>query len=157
MRSLRTLLAVVLSWTIPFVSVAALGPVGYSVKYSGGSLPSVKGGEDLKLYISSGGVRLSHRGEEVVLIPARAITEVSYGEEVHRRIGTAAGLAVVSLGIGAIVAFSKSKKHYVGITWEDGSNSGGIVFQADKNEYRGVIAALEGVSGKVAVDSDSSQ
>jgi hypothetical protein len=155
MRSLRVLIAVVLSWTIPFVSVAAEGPIGYSVKYSGGSLPNVKGGEDLRLYINSSGVRLSHRGEEMALIPARAITEVSYGEEVHHRIGTAAGLAVVSLGIGAIVAFSKSKKHYVGITWEDGSNSGGVVLQADKNEYRGVIAALEGVSGKVAVDSDS--
>jgi hypothetical protein len=157
MRSLRTLTAVVLCWMIPFVSVAAEGPIGYDVRYSGGSLSNVKGGQDLKLFVNAGRVRLSQKGEEVALIPARAITEVSYGEEVHHRIGTGAAIAVVSLGIGAIVAFSKSKKHYVGITWEDGSNSGGVVLQADKNEYRGLIAALEGVSGRTAVDSDSPQ
>jgi hypothetical protein len=80
---------------------------------------------------------------------------VSYGEEVHHRIGTAAGLAVVSLGIGALVAFSKSKKHYIGVTWSDSNGKGGIVLQADKNEYRGLLAALEGISGKTAVDTDT--
>jgi hypothetical protein len=62
---------------------------------------------------------------------------------------------VVSLGIGALVAFSKSKKHYVGLTWDDSGNKGGLVVQADKDEYRGLIAALEGVSGKKAVDTDT--
>jgi PEGA domain len=85
-----------------------------------------------------------------------AITELSYGQEVHRRIGTAAGLAIVSFGIGALVAFSKSKKHYIGIVWDAGDGKkGGVAFQADKNEYRGLIAALEGVSGKKAVDTDA--
>ena len=50
------------------------------------------------------------RPQDVIAIPTKTITELSYGQEVHRRIGTAAGLAVVSLGIGALVAFSKSKK-----------------------------------------------
>jgi CRISPR/Cas system-associated exonuclease Cas4 (RecB family) len=59
------------------------------------------------------------------------------------------------LGVGAIVAFSKSKKHYVGVTWVNGESRGGIALQADKNEYRGLIAALEGVSGKTAVNADS--
>lgn len=140
---------------VPFASLAAEAQPGYSVTYSGGSLANVKGGEGLKLYIDSGRVRLGHKAQDVAVIPAHAITEVSYGQEVHRRIGTAAGLAVVSLGIGAIVAFSKSKKHYIGLTWADGNNSGGIVLQADKNEYRGLLAALEGVSGKVALDADS--
>jgi hypothetical protein len=43
---------------------------------------------------------------------------------------------------------SKSKKHYIGLTWEDGQNRGGFVMQADKNEFRGIIAGLEGLSGK---------
>jgi hypothetical protein len=29
-------------------------------------------------------------------------------------------LAVVSFGIGALVALSKSKKHFIGLTWDDG-------------------------------------
>jgi hypothetical protein len=80
--------------------------------------------------------------------------EVSYGQDVHRRVGAAIGLAIVSLGVGALMALSKSKKHYVGLTWDDGGKKGGIAFQADKNEYRGILAGLEGVTGKKAVNSD---
>jgi hypothetical protein len=92
---------------------------------------------------------------DVITIPASAITEVSYGQDVHRRVGAAVGLAFVSLGVGALMALSKSKKHYVGLTWADGDKKGGLAVQCDKNEYRGVLAALEGVSGKKAVNSDA--
>jgi hypothetical protein len=89
------------------------------------------------------------------LIPASSVTEISYGQDVHRRVGTAIGLAVFSLGIGALMLLSKSKKHYVGLTWADGDKKGGLVVQADKNEYRGILAGLEGVTGKKAVDSEA--
>jgi hypothetical protein len=69
--------------------------------------------------------------------------------------GAAIGLAVVSLGIGALMALTNSKKHFVGLTWADGDKKGGFAMQCDKNDYRGVLAALEGVSGKKAVDSDA--
>jgi hypothetical protein len=151
----RALTAVSLCCLIPTTIWSADSQVSYAVTYSGGTLPDVKGGEDLKLYLDATRIRLRHKSHDVVVIPARAISEVSYGEEVHRRIGTAAGLAIVSLGIGALVAFSKSKKHYIGITWADSDNKGGIVLQADKNEYRGLLTALEGVSGKRVIDTDS--
>jgi hypothetical protein len=32
---------------------------------------------------------------------------------------------------------------------------GGLAFQADKNDYRGLLAGLEGITGKKAVDSDA--
>jgi hypothetical protein len=147
--------SILLSLVVPFALIGAGSQEGYAVTYSGGSLPDVKGGESLRLFIDSDRVRLTRKSEAVLLIPVHSITEVSYGEEVHHRIGTAAGLAVVSLGVGAIVAFSKSKKHYVGVTWVSGDSRGGIALQADKNEYRGLIAALEGVSGKTAVNADS--
>jgi len=56
--------------------------------------------------------------------------------------------------VGAIIAFSKSKKHYIGITWDDGGKKGGVALQADKDEYRGILTALEGVTGRKAVDTD---
>jgi hypothetical protein len=151
----RALVATVLCCALPIATLAAESQVGYDVTYSGGSLPNVKGGEGLKLYLDATRVRLTQKSHEIITIPASSITEVSYGEEVHHRIGTAVGLAVVSLGIGALVAFSKSKKHYIGITWADSSRKGGIVLQADKNEYRGLLTALEGVSGKTAVNADT--
>jgi PEGA domain len=151
----RAVLTTILCASLPFSGYAAESQVGYSVVYSGGSLPNVKSGEELKLYLGAAQIRLKHKSQPVFDVPTKAITDLSYGQEVHRRIGTAAGLAVVSLGIGALVAFSKSKKHYIGITWANGDDKGGVVLQADKNEYRGLLAALEGVSGKTAVDTDS--
>jgi hypothetical protein len=53
------------------------------------------------------------------------------------------------------MALTKSKKHYVGLTWADGDKKGGLAIQCDKNDYRGVLTALEGVTGKTAVNSDA--
>ncbi len=147
------LIAVLLSVALPTATFAAEKVAGYEVKYSGGSLPDVKTGHDLTLFVGDS-LRLTGKKTEELSIPASAVTDLSYGQEVHHRIGTAAALAVVSLGVGALVAFSKSKKHYIGFTWDDNGKKGGLVLQADKNEYRGLIAALEGVTGKKAVDTD---
>jgi hypothetical protein len=70
-------------------------------------------------------------------------------------VGAAIGLAVVSLGIGALMLLAKSKKHYIGLTWDDVGKKGRMAFQASKNDYRGVLAGLEGVTGKKAVNSDA--
>jgi CxxC motif-containing protein (DUF1111 family) len=131
------------------------GDNGYKVKYDGGSIPDAKAGTDMKLIIDSNQVRLLRDKGEVITIPASAITEISYGQDVHRRIGAAIGLAVISLGIGALMALTKSKKHFVGLPWADGDKKGGFAMQCDKNDYRGVLAGLEGVTGKKAVDSDA--
>jgi hypothetical protein len=155
MRTVQQIVALLVCSALIHVALAAENQVGYTVKYSGGSLPNVKSGEDLRLFIENGKIRLRTKRGDATVIPTAAVTEISYGQEVHRRVGTAVGLAVISLGIGALTALSKSKKHYIGMTWADGENKGGIALQADKNEYRGVIAALEGVTGKKAIDTDA--
>jgi hypothetical protein len=98
-------------------------------------------------------VRFIDHDKEIATVPASAITEISYGQDVHRRVGAAIGLAVVSFGIGALMALTKSKKHFVGLTWADGDKKGGLAMQCDKNECRGILEGLEGISGKKAVDS----
>ena len=109
----------------------------------------------MKLFIDTNQVRLVKDKADVITISASAITEISYGQDVHRRVGAAIGLAVVSLGIGALMALTKSKKHFVGLTWADGDKKGGFAMQCDKNDYRGELQALEGITGKKAVDSDA--
>jgi hypothetical protein len=150
---MKRLFAVALCFVIPLTVFA--GDNSFKVTYDGGSLSDSKAGTGMRLFIESNQVRLVKDKTEVVTIPASAITEISYGQDVHRRIGAAIGLAVVSLGIGALMALTKSKKHYVGLTWVDGDKKGGFAMQCDKNDYRGVLAGLEGVSGKKAVDSDA--
>jgi hypothetical protein len=150
---MRSLLALVLCLAIPVCVLAGDG--GYKVSYDGGSVSNAKAGTGMKLYIDGTQIRLVKDGNAIATIPAVAVTEISYGQDVHRRVGAAVGLAFVSLGVGALMALSKSKKHYVGLTWADGDKKGGLAIQCDKNDYRGVLAGLEGVTGKKAVDSDT--
>jgi len=153
---LKRILAALLCISVPVLAHAASDePNSYKVMYDGGSLANIKAGTDAKLIIHPTEVLLIKDKVTLVTIPADKITEISYGQDVHRRIGAAIGLAVISLGIGALMAFTKSKKHYIGITWSDGDKKGGFAVQADKSDYRGQLTALEGITGKKAVDSDA--
>ena len=148
---MKSLIAVLLCLILPASAIASDN--GYKVTYDGGSIADTKAGVGIKLFIEGDHIRFTKGDKDLAVIPASAITEISYGQDVHRRVGTAIGLAVFSLGIGALMLLSKSKKHYVGLTWADGDKKGGLVIQADKNEYRGILAGLEGVTGKKALDS----
>ena len=150
---MNKLLVIILCLAVPLTVFA--GDNAYKVTYDGGSIPDTKAGTDMKLFIEANQVRLVKNKTEVITIPASAVTEISYGQDVHRRVGAAIGLAIVSFGIGALMALTKSKKHFVGLTWADGDKKGGFAMQCDKNDYRGVLAGLEGITGKKAVDSDA--
>ena len=55
-----------------------------------------------------------------------------------------------------MIALTKTKKHYVGMLWDDkAASKGGVVFKVGKGEYRGFIAALEGITGLKAVNADA--
>jgi hypothetical protein len=146
-------LALVLCLLVPTAVFA--GENGYKVMYDGGSLPGVKTGEKIHLLIEDNKIRFVSDHEDLIVLPADSVTEISYGQDVHRRVGAAIGVAVVSLGVGALLALTKSKKHYVGLTWASGNQKGGFAMQCDKSDYRGILAGLEGVTGKKAVDSDA--
>ena len=155
MNFVRALVALLLCVAVPTSVFAADATNGYKVTYDGGSLPDSKVGSDMKLVIKDNNITFLKDKTQVTSIPASSITEISYGQDVHRRVGAAIGIAVVSFGIGALMALTKSKKHYVGLTWADGDKKGGLAVQCDKNDYRGILAGLEGVSGKKAVNSDA--
>lgn len=151
---MKKLLAFFLCITFPVIAFA--GDNGYKIGYDGGSLPNAKAGTEMRLYIDGTNIRITNKDKsDVMVIPAAAITEISYGQDVHRRVGAAIGIGVVTLGVGALMALTKSKKHFVGLTWDNAGKKGGLAFQADKNDYRGLLSGLEGITGKKAVDSDT--
>ena len=150
---MKKLIALFLCILFPMSALA--GENSFKIAYDGGSIAGVKAGADMKLFIDGNQVRIMKGNDAIAVIPAAAVTEISYGQDVHRRVGAAIGLAVVSFGLGALMALSKSKKHFVGLTWDDAGKKGGFAFLADKNDYRGLLAGLEGVTGKKAVDSDA--
>jgi len=147
---MRAVLATLLCISFPVATSAADN--GYNIAYDGGSVPDVNVGTRLKLYMNSNKIELVS-DKTVVSIPPSAVTEISYGQDVHRRIGTAIAVGYFTLGLGGLIALSKSKKHFVGLTWINGDQKGGLVMQCDKKIYRGVLTGLEGVTGKKAVDS----
>ena len=148
---MKRLLGAVLCLVIPISMYGSDN--SYKVTYDGGSVPDLKAGTGMKLYIDSSQFRLAKDKTDVVTVPAQSVTEISYGQDVHRRIGAAIGIGVVTLGVGALMALTKSKKHFVGLTWANGDQKGGFAMQCDKKDYRGVLAGLEGITGKKAIDS----
>jgi len=150
---MKKLLALFLCVLFPITAVA--GDTAYKIDYDGGSVQGYKPGTGMNLYLEGDHVRITKGSQEVAVIPASAVTEISYGQDVHRRVGAAIGLGMISFGVGALMALTKSKKHYIGLTWNDAGKKGGMAFQADKKNYRGILTGLEGITGKKAVDSDA--
>jgi hypothetical protein len=92
---------------------------------------------------------------DVITIPASAVTDISSGRTCTGEWVRQSASPWFSFGIGVLMALTKSKKHYLGLTWATGSTKGGLAMQCDKNDYRGVLAGLEGITGKKAVDTDA--
>src|ERR1700730_14030239 len=121
MKSHTPYISMVLCFTLSLLSVspgfaaAQKKEVGVMtpMKYEGGSLP-LSQHDKLNTFVGKDEVVLV-QGKKRFMIPVKDITEVSYGNDVHRRVGLAAGVAVLTLGVGALLLLVKTKKHYVGI------------------------------------------
>jgi hypothetical protein len=57
-------------------------------------------GTSVDLYVGAIQLRLVKAGTVLATIPAAAVTEISYGQDVHRRVGDAIGIGAVTLGLG---------------------------------------------------------
>ena len=126
----------------------------YKITYDSGSILGAGAEQEMKLSIDATGIVVMIGTIEVAKVPTGAVTEISYGQDVHRRI--VEGIVTALFGnlvwpawpVGALVALTKSKEHFIGLTWDDGGTKGVAAFQTDKYDYRGLLARLEGVTGK---------
>jgi hypothetical protein len=146
----KKLVLITLVICLPIAVSAQEGNVFNKVRYNGGSIATqVKPDEwDNKLTVASDAITLTLKDDQTISIPPKQVTSISYGQEAHRRVGTAIALAVFSLGIGALSALHKTKLHYIGINYDDkDGNKQGLLLQGDKSNYRAMIVALTGVTG----------
>ena len=154
--SLALLLTFVLLLLVsPAASAAKSQPSGQKIgmKYEGGSV-ELDQHDDVNVYVAPEKITVV-QGKKTYEVLPKSVTEISYGNDVHRRVGAAIGVGLLTFGIGALMMFVKTKKHYVGLTWSNGDQKGGSVFKVGKGEYRGFLAALEGVTGLKAVNADA--
>jgi hypothetical protein len=90
---------------------------------------------------------LSLKDGKSVVIPPKSVTSLSYGQEAHRRVGTMVALAILVAPVALFGLFHKTRLHYIGVQYNDAQNkSAGILLQGDKDNYRAILVALQGVS-----------
>src|SRR5437764_15359988 len=140
-------LAVILAFTI--TAAAEGGNTFTRVRYNGGSVASKVDAKDWgnKLTVTSDLITFQLKDGQKLEIPPKSVTGLSYGQEAHRRVGTMIVLAVLVAPLALFGLFHKTRLHYIGInyTTPDGK-SGGLLLQGDKDNYRAMLVALQGVS-----------
>lgn len=100
-----------------------------------------KEGDDGRLVVDAETIRFVKKGRESFSIPASAVTDLFYSRVSGRRIKTA-------IAVTPLLLFSKGKKHYMTITFNDGADLvGAVEFKLHKSNYRGVLHAVEEVTG----------
>ncbi|MCX6629663.1 MAG: hypothetical protein NTW28_18755, partial [Candidatus Solibacter sp.] len=77
------------------------------------------------------------------------VTALSYGQEAHRRVADMVALSLVATPLALFGILHRSKTHFIGIEYRSGDGKpGGLLLEADKNNYRAILRALEVVTGK---------
>jgi hypothetical protein len=147
MRHVRQALVCVLVWA---VVVQGQGNSFNKVRYNGGSVDSKVDPKDWdnRLTVTSDAITLALKDGKKIDIPPKTVTSISYGQEAHRRVGTMVALAVLVAPVALFGLLHKTRLHYIGIQFATpDSKSAGILLQGDKDNYRAILVALQGVTG----------
>jgi hypothetical protein len=81
-------------------------------------------------------------------VPYGQIDKISYEYTKKRRFKQGASIAMLSPGTGIIVAFTKSKNHWLEIDFHDKNALGALVLKLDKRDYKRVCDATKAHTGK---------
>jgi hypothetical protein len=147
LKVLKNALALLL---VSAIVVAAQGNSFDRIRYNGGSVDSKVDAKDWhnRLTVSSDIITLALKDGKTLEIPPKNVTSLSYGQEAHRRVGTMIALAIIISPIALFGLMHKTRLHFIGIQYStsDGKTAG-ILLQGDKDNYRAVLVALQGVTG----------
>lgn len=128
------------------------------IRYQGGSIASKVKPDDWNntLTVTSDEIKLDFKDGVTCRIDPKKVTGLSYGQAAHRRVATMVLLAVFLTPLAVFGLLHKTRKHYVGLEWQDAEGKkNGILLQADKHNYKGMLMALRGVTGApVAVSAE---
>src|SRR4029077_20292659 len=119
------------------------------VRYNGGSVESKVDPKEWKntLKVTSDFITLALKDGKKVEIPPKTVTSLSYGQEAHRRVGTMIALAILVAPVALFGLLHKTRLHYIGIQYSLPDNkTAGILLQGDKDNYRAILVALQGVT-----------
>lgn len=146
MQNQRRLLALLLCST---VAAWAQGNSFDKIRYNGGSVDSKVDPKDWhnQLTVTSDMITLALKDGKKLEISPKNVTSLSYGQEAHRRVGTMIALAILISPVALFGLLHKTRLHFIGIQYTlPDSKTGGILLQGDKDNYRAILVALQGVT-----------
>jgi hypothetical protein len=150
---MKPLLSLILTVSVFCATTLAQGNE-FKVRYIGGSVASTVKPDDWgnTVTVNSELITIKLKDGQEVKIDPKTVKILTYGRHASRRIGTYAALAFIS-PLFLLGMFKKNKKHFIGIAVEtaDGKKDG-YNFQAKNDRYKGLITALEGVTGLKVID-----
>ena len=125
-----------------FSSTAALGQFTFKNVQTRTTFGAAQQGNKGKLVIDAKQIRfVKNGGAEYFAIPTGTVSEVFYSRVSGRRIGAA-------ILITPFLLFSKGRKHYMTVTFNDGADLvGAVEFKLHKSNYRGTLRTVEQVTG----------
>ncbi len=101
-------------------------------------------GDKGRLFVDNDLIRFADKdGAEYFTIPTSAVTDLFYSRVSGRRIKSA-------LFISPLLFFSKGRKHYLTLTFDEGTSSGAVELELDKKNYRELLRTIEQVTGVAA-------
>ena len=105
------------------------------------SFGAAEQGNNGNLVVDSDEIRfVDNKGREYFSIPSDSVNDLFYSRVSGRRIGAA-------ILITPLLLFSKGKKHYLTIGFDDSRDMvGAVEFKLHKSNYRGILRAVEAVS-----------
>jgi len=150
---MKPLLSLLLSVSLFCATTLAQGNE-FKVRYIGGSVASTVKPDDWgnTITVNSELITIKLKDGQEMKIDPKTVKILTYGRHASRRIGTYAALAFIS-PLFLLGMFKKNKKHFIGIAVEtaDGKKDG-YNLQAKNDRYKGLITALEGVTGLKVID-----
>jgi len=130
---------------------SAAGNSWNKLRYSGGTVAVKVNPYDWNttLTVSSTGIVLVFGGRVTERIKPDQVTALSYGQEAHRRVADIVALSFIVTPLALFGILHQSTVHFIAIEYhKDDGKPASILLEADKGNYRAILAALKTVTGK---------
>jgi hypothetical protein len=136
---------------LPCGAALADSEPGIPVRYSGGTLIGCSAKPKARLYLPGPEALLLRCGTGEVSVAYEKIKRLAYGQEIHRRYGSAAPalLTPITWPVAAAVFLNKSRKHFVTIEYADPEGKAqAMIVRVEKDNIRSLLADLEARAGR---------
>lgn len=96
------------------------------------------------LEITSERITFRLKDGQGIIVPAKDVTALSYGQEADRRLSKR-GLLVPPVGL--LKLMHKSREHFIGVEFTSRGEKGSLLLQGDKDNYEAILKALAKSTG----------